>query len=1203
MTPPGGKAAAAESGLGVTAPAQAASPITATLFTHQLTWMTTPRTRVSAELRDGGLVVGTASATSDPDGRVSFRFQQSDRFGPSALLVPGRAIVLTAENEEPLVVEIPDVSADADADVDRVVGTAPAGASVDLEVEIAAAGKTMHYAVVADAAGSFSVGVGFVLGLRPGDGGRAVYVDADGHTFVAAFYILTADVRIDSESIVLQGTPGTELGITTVQADGTRTDGARQLLRNDGRLEWATRVTGGEQLGFEQVGGPLGGSRWITVTVPVMSVEADATADVVRGTGPPSTELLVEGQGPRGEHQDWMVTTDATGVFELALGPDFDLKVGWRLYLTMDLGRGIRAQRLAVTNQARVAVHTPTITGLAHPRRPITATLYAPSGDPLAQKLGYTNADGGFWLSFEGFDPDTGYPVEHPITPGSGVEVAFVGGDPVFLVVPDITARTDPDADTVSGIAPPGARLRLTTLTAEPAITRALQADYDGTYRVDLAGSLDIAPPATGNVSVYEDRGHEFQVAWSAVGLTVSLAEKGEGVSGNGQFGRAVSVTLQAPDGAVVATGSGRVDNYGNRLVHEWHTYLRDSLGKLVAPLPGDSLHVLVGDDEIEYTVQKLDAVLHVEDDVVSGGTAADVPVTIWLRTGLAGDEAAATVRSDGQGIFSHDFSATADILYNNAGTVEADGGRHTLRRRIGAPGLTLILSEPQLRGSIEPLLDATVELRDDRGLRLRVPVRTDLNAVFTADLHTASGEPVVPEPGDVISVAAPGAAHFREVRLEVPDLVVRLDADSDTVSGTAQPGSRLTFFVEEFFARGRYPVTGSALAEIAPDGSYATTVSASGSGTIDLRTGHTVAAWERLPSGHIVQRAEAIPLVNAQHGGTNVCGAGHPLDEATAALLDADNAVHMTASGRVQPNTWFELALQEPKGEHRFSVAGLTVRARLGDETFDVDLPEMSVAVDWGTGVVSGTGPRRTDVYLYTGARDCIGHPYAHWIGTTDGAGLFESDPLDADELAQGVQVAFFTLDGHRFYRQIFRSLGSVYVHRSRIAGSSMPLSPVAITVLGPDGAERAEGAAFTDSDGSFDLDVSDAQGQPVTIEPGDTVVMVTTGEAPRIRVEELDFDLSVSGGIEGFAPAGREVELTYTLADGGSVKMTRQTDDRGRFVLTPAMLPPRSEWSFADVVHVRAVLQTPNGHHMVAEADVGEPEPAPLYLPLTTR
>jgi hypothetical protein len=576
--------------------------------------------------------------------------------------------------------------------------------------------------------------------------------------------------------------------------------------------------------------------------------------------------------------------------------------------------------------------------------------------------------------------------------------------------------------------------------------------------------------------------------------------------------------------------------------------------------------------------------------------------VTLWLRSGLTGNETEATVRSDAQGVFSHDFSATSDILYNNRVTVEADVGRHTLRRQIGAPGLTLDLSVPQLRGSIEPLLDATVELLSDRGTRLRVPVRTGLDAVFTADLHTAAGEPVVPEPGDVIVVSAPTAKYHKELRLDVPELVVRADADTDVVHGTAQPGGRLVLYVSEFFARGRYPESGWALAEIAPDGSYATTVSASGSGTIDLQTGHTVSASERLSSGHTVHRAEAIPLVNAQHGGTNVCGAGHPLDEAAAALLDIQEEVLMTASGRVQPNTWFELALQDPVGAHRFTDAGMTVRTRLGNETFDIALPEMRVAVDWGTGVVSGTGPPRTDVYLYTRAQDCIGHPSPHWIGHTDGAGRFDSNPLNANELAQGIQVAFFAPDGHRFYRQIFRTLGRVYVHRNRVAGRSTPLSPVALTILGPGNSERATGSTETDTDGLFDLQVSDASGEAVTIEPGDTVIMATTGESPRILVEELDFDFSQSGGIEGFAPVGREVDLTLTLADGATIGLTRQTDDRGRFVLTPAMLPPRSPWSFSDVVHVQAVLETPNGHEMVAEAPVGKREPVRLYLPLTT-
>jgi hypothetical protein len=119
----------------------------------------------------------------------------------------------------------------------------------------------------------------------------------------------------------------------------------------------------------------------------------------------------------------------------------------------------------------------------------------------------------------------------------------------------------------------------------------------------------------------------------------------------------------------------------------------------------------------------------------------------------------------------------------------------------------------------------------------------------------------------------------------------------------------------------------------------------------------------------------------------------------------------------------------------------------------------------------------------------------------------------------------------------------------------------------------------------------------QPVEAEAGDRLRLEASGESPVIEVERLDFDFSPSG-IEGTAPIGREVRLVLTLGDGRVMSLARQTDDRGRWVFVPAMVPPRGGWTFDQIERVRAVLETLNGHEIIAETG-GATRPPTLYLP----
>jgi hypothetical protein len=182
------------------------------------------------------------------------------------------------------------------------------------------------------------------------------------------------------------------------------------------------------------------------------------------------------------------------------------------------------------------------------------------------------------------------------------------------------------------------------------------------------------------------------------------------------------------------------------------------------------------------------------------------------------------------------------------------------------------------------------------------------------------------------------------------------------------------------------------------------------------------------------------------------------------------------------------------------------------------------------------------------------------------------------------GLEIAFFTADGHRFYRHVFRSFGQVFVHTPEVRGRANPFSTVEVTVLTAAGAEKAAGTAVADGEGRFRLSVRSG-GATARIEPGDVVRLTASGESPEILVEEMTFDFTPQGGLVGIAPPDRDVEVRVTLEDGRELSIAQHTDAAGRFTYGRADLPPRADWDFQDIRVIQAGLPTANGHEIAAE------------------
>ncbi len=199
--------------------------------------------------------------------------------------------------------------------------------------------------------------------------------------------------------------------------------------------------------------------------------------------------------------------------------------------------------------------------------------------------------------------------------------------------------------------------------------------------------------------------------------------------------------------------------------------------------------------------------------------------------------------------------------------------------------------------------------------------------------------------------------------------------------------------------------------------------------------------------------------------------------------------------------------------------------------------LPPVEVSFNWsgpprGRGgayaIVSGLARPLATYYVETPADDCFSgmtRPMYGGTGVADADGRF-SRRIDVPPPGAGVQLAFYTPQYHRIYKQVIRSQAQVYVHTDRIGGLANPGTSVALTVLDGTGVERARTRLSAGDRGLFDAQLRNAAGQPIAIMPGDHVVMETDEGLVDIPVEELTLDFSPSSGLVGASVPNRPLD-----------------------------------------------------------------------------
>jgi len=1199
------------------------SGFTAWIYGTSLQWRAQPGQRIRGELRDGATVVARGATVANGVGDYSLGFQPVDP-AREAVFRPGRMLVIQPEGGGAVTETVPALHIDVMLDRQQVEGSAPPGAMISLDGVREGRLQRIVEPFTNPEDGRISIPIDAL------DAERSGFVNATipgGHTFSAPFVAFSADIEVGGRAIAGRASAGTVLeGVVEVAPSGPRhTIAPREVLagrswRED--LPVSLALDAGAVITLTRTSAVLAAPQTMVLRVPTLRVAASTTE--VYGEGPPDTEVLIELRAPGQEATSHRVRTDGTGQYRLPVDAEQPIGAGWWIQAALDAEPGVRYWVAVPFYSIEVGLYLRVVKGVVDvPGAVVRAVLkdangvIRASGQTTALRQGNTAHSAGYFdFSF----------AEARIQPGDTIELDWRNGDPILMSVPSFTTRVNHETDVVSGEAPPGSRVELATYAEGGSqIGRlvnltTLDVDATGRYAHSFRSTsrYDIQSRESGYAAIVTSQGYRFTSEW--LPLVLAWSPSG-GLSGPGLPGRAIHVELRSPSGERIAL----YDETMGDTALGWNANVRDSSGQSVHAQVGDHFDVTMGDATTSLVVPELFGIVHVGADLVTGRTLARTHVRITIANRDGGFYSGETTSNE-SGAFLHEFGELFDIRHNAVVTMRISlPGGHSASNHIDSPGAVADLDAGIVSGAHEP--DVFVEGVVERG-GVRVAggtARAAINGDYLLDLFDDQATNLSLMANDVLRILAPTAEFSSELSLRVPEFSMAVNADERAVYGYATPGDWLSILPKPAFARAikiGHDVTSSwADVVIDPDGQYRMTFPDATKGA--LRPGQMFVGRYVLSDGHIVRRTRVVPIANVQLGGDQVCGFGAPEDAVTVTLRN-DRTTIATATGTVNGNGQFEFALRDPDGVPVQTVAGQRVDFAVGDKDISLQLPSVKVNTRWqapwesqsvSRTVISGHAPPASEYHITHPTVDCFtaaagSHPSTRLHGTTLTAGTFSQDMF---VLPPGttMQVALYAPNDHRYFARVDRPIVRAHVFSERIDGRAAPFAKLGFQLLGASGVAKGTAMAEADAAGVYRASFT-RDGVAVSAEPGDTIELTPlvdavreAGDVERIAVELLTFDFSASAGLIGRAPANRTVTVRLDMGDKGHRTFERDVDARGRFGYGPADLPPRADWTFADVTSVLLTLPTADGHEIVADGNVGfVPEPpASAFIPFAVR
>lgn len=384
-------------------------------------------------------------------------------------------------------------------------------------------------------------------------------------------------------------------------------------------------------------GGIAAGSTLLTVAVPTLTVQVDVPADRLSGQSPPNTPLVITWQcyAPWSPSQrTWIVTSTTAGTYVLDLSGQVDLKGGDTIEVVWTDGNGNQVWLAYPIPRIEVALGGDRVALRGPIYAPVTLTLLSANGTSLSTTS--TTLDGYGWAWFH-------YPLQDGALRTGHTLIANLPGTVMTLTLPHLTARADVLSNTVSGEAPPEARL-IITLEYWWNYYWPVTATVNGAYSMDFGGTVDIHAGSTGEVIYLHPDGHLVRLDYAVPHVAVTLGDSY--VEGMATGSGAISITLH--------DGSDGFKGLGSGFVWPWQYFyipLTDLRGNPVAVAGGDRIVVESRDGVMTFTVPALTVSFNRETGVLTGTAPAMVWLQITLKSGTR------RVQSSVDGIYVMDWS------------------------------------------------------------------------------------------------------------------------------------------------------------------------------------------------------------------------------------------------------------------------------------------------------------------------------------------------------------------------------------------------------------------------------------------------------------------------------------------------------------------------------------------------------------------
>ena len=712
-------------------------------------------------------------------------------------------------------------------------GEAPANSNLTALV-IPIADPTTYYTLTgsADPGGSYQLSLAPAHDLHRQDSGYLLVEPLPGRRAHRSFIAPLLRAQVGGSAISGVAPPNVTVYIT-------RTDltGGNQILLggfSDSMGEFSLDY---QTWGYQGAPTPLTpGDRLIAVaqgqvfsmTLPVLSVTSAIAGQQVNGQAAPGASLEVRRYpGPLYEtYEDiiWKgtpvetasVTASPAGAYTAML----DVQAGDYIGVFQSLPDENQAYARTATPSIFARMNTteeyyyyPLMQGqLGHPLAPITVTIQGPSSYYKDWRVLSSGNDGSFYYNSD-------YNSQHlAIDSGDVVRATSPYGEEIAFTLPVLTAEADQLSATVSGTAPPGARLTVVVNSAYPIFAAAASYDLDGlldgfyppeipitqvvtasligSYLADFSQGWTFYDQYTyGEVILSDPQGNRASRTWN-LGLCPPRLT-GAQVGGNRVI---ADVGWHCTDASVHLS-----DHLGNpkaeAMLYQgqpfwqggWQVDLYDiTTGNPVPILPGDRLEIEYEGERTQSIVPRLYVQIDPASSLASGQAPAGERVSIELWRAdenfpVPWLEPLAIVTATQSGAYQADMSGDYTYQTGDRIIVKLAEREQAYYALTVLPALDVQLYSNYVPGWLPPLNPFTLRY-SGTFTSAEQSASATTEGSFSVYLPAAGYQPTQIVPGDLLELETAGGTYL----LTIPTLTANLDRQTARLSGKAPPGSRI---------------------------------------------------------------------------------------------------------------------------------------------------------------------------------------------------------------------------------------------------------------------------------------------------------------------------------------------------------------------------------------------------------------------------